>query len=100
MANDLFREIVSIIRGYTDPFFAQLLLKKGCEQVGTTPDDLDLEHLPSLLLIMATDSQLLGKIKEHQFSRIAKKVMAISNRQNDQLDHSKVREIVDDYKRE
>ena len=98
MVNDLFRELVGVIRNYSDPIFAQVIIKKNCETCGASPDTVDLTHLPNIMLQLSTDSQLLAKLKSHEFSSMMKKFMSISNRSNETVDSRSIRKIVKEYR--
>ena len=100
MVNDLFREIVSIFRKFMDPIVAQVIVKKNCEKCGITPDTVDLQHLPSIMLHLATDEQLLSQLRSHEFSTLMKKIMIISNRSTETVDAESIRQIVATYRNE
>ena len=100
MVNDLFREIVSIFRKYMDPIVAQVIVKKNCEKCGITPDTIDLQHLPSIMLHLATDEQLLYNLKSHEFSTLMKNIMIISDRSAETVDAQSIKQIVAAYRDE
>ena len=79
MANDLFREMVSIAREYLHPFLAETYIRKYCEKCGSSEDDVEIKHLPSIVLALATDNSLYSKLKFHQYVEMMKKFMAFSN---------------------
>lgn len=97
MANDLFREMVSIARDYLHPFQAETLIRKWCEKCGTNEDEVKSEHLPSLVLIIATDNSLYDKLKFHQYIDMMKRFMTFSNRL-EECDLEKAREFVREQK--
>jgi hypothetical protein len=80
MANDLFREMISIAREYLHPFLAESLIRKWCEKCGTNEENVKPEHLPSIVLAIATDDNLYQKLKFHQYLDMMKKFMEFSNR--------------------
>lgn len=80
MANDLFREMISIAREYLHPFLAESLIRKWCEKCGTNEENVKVEHLPSIVLAIATDENLYQKLKFHQYLDMMKKFMEFSNR--------------------
>ena len=93
MANDLFREMVAIAREYLHPFLAETLIRKYCEQCGSSEDSLDIKHLPSIVLAIATDNSLYSKLKFHQYVEMMKKFMAFSN-QSEEGDITETKEFV------
>jgi hypothetical protein len=97
MANDLFRDMVSIARQYLHPFLAENLIRKLCEQCGTSEDDVNTSHLPSIVLAIATDNSLYQKLKFHQYLNMMKKFMAFSNH-CEEGDMEKAREFIRDSK--
>lgn len=48
MANPLAKQVGTILTSTVGEFIAKATIKKNCELVGTTPDDLNLEQLPAL----------------------------------------------------
>ncbi len=48
MANRLAQEVEKILSAAVGDFIAKATLKKNCELIGTTPDDLTAEKLPEL----------------------------------------------------
>lgn len=80
MANDLYRELVSIAREYVNPFYADTLITRCCDKCGTTEDEISCEHLSAVMLAIVSDSKLLAQLTKHQFSKMMKKYMILSNR--------------------
>jgi hypothetical protein len=79
MANDLFRKMVSIAREYIHPFLVESLINKLCEKCGTTENEVTPDHLPSILLAIATENELFEKLKFHEYLDMMKKFMDFSN---------------------
>lgn len=79
MANDLFRKMVSIAREYLHPFLAESLINKLCENCGTTENEVTPDHLPSIMLAIATENELYQKLKFHEYLDMMKKFMDFSN---------------------
>ncbi|MBC7248540.1 MAG: hypothetical protein H5T73_12295 [Actinobacteria bacterium] len=48
MANRVAQEVEKILAAAVGDFIAKATLKKNCELIGTTPDDLTVEQLPDL----------------------------------------------------
>lgn len=48
MANKLAMEVEKILSAAVGDFIAKATVKKNCELIGTTPDELTMEHLPAL----------------------------------------------------
>jgi hypothetical protein len=97
LANDLFREMVSIAREYLHPFLAESLIRKLCEQCGTNEDDVSTSDLPSIVLAIATDNNLYQKLKFTQYIDMMKRFMAFSNQYEDG-NVEKAREFVREQK--
>jgi len=97
MANDLYRELVSIAREYVNPFYADTLITKCCEKCGTTEDEISCEHLSAVMLTIVSDSKLLAYLTKHQFSKMMKKFMILSNRL-EEGDPDKMRKFVREQK--
>jgi hypothetical protein len=79
MTTDLFRELVSIARDYLHPFQAESFVHSWCEKCGVIDDNVTIEHLPSIVLIIATDNTLYQKLKFHQYLNMMKRFIAFSN---------------------
>ena len=103
MANDLFRDLVSIARNYLHPFQAETYIHKWCEKCNTNEDDVKPTHLPSIVLAISTDNTIYDKLKFHQYLEMLKRFMAFSNQYEDgNLEQTKefVREQKDLKKKE
>lgn len=48
MANKLAMEVEKILAAAVGDFIAKATVKKNCELIGTTPDELTVDHLPLL----------------------------------------------------
>jgi hypothetical protein len=48
MANPLAQQVGKILASTVGEFIAKATIKKNCELIGTTPDDLNVEQLPDL----------------------------------------------------
>ena len=48
MANPLAQQVGKILTSTVGEFIAKATLKKNCELIGTTPDELEVEQLPEL----------------------------------------------------
>ena len=96
MANNLFRDLTSILRGYFDPFFAETLTYEMCERCATSEDEISANHLPQFMLAIATHQKLLDKLKAHEFSEMMKKFMTLSNRLEN-MDRRRMRTLVNGY---
>jgi hypothetical protein len=97
MANDLYRELVSIAREYVNPFYADTLITRCCEKCGTTEDEINCDHLSAVMLAIVSDSKLLAQLTKHQFSKLMKKYMLLSNRL-EEGDPDKTRKFVREQK--
>lgn len=97
MANDLFREMVSIARDYFHPFKAENLIRSWCEKCGTNEEEVTIHHLPSIILIIATDNKLYDKLKFHEYLEIMKRFVAFSN-QLEEKDIGSIKEFVREQK--
>jgi hypothetical protein len=97
MANDLFREMVEIARDYFHPFLAETMIRSWCERCGTNDDEVCTLHLPSIILIIATDDNIYKKLKFHQYLDFMKRFIAFSNRFEDK-DPERSRKFIEECK--
>ena len=80
MTSDLFRDLVSIARDYLHPFQAESLVHSWCEKCGVVDDNVTKEHLPSIVLSIATDNTIYQKLKFHQYLDMMKRFISFSNK--------------------
>ena len=92
MANDLFRELISIMREYINLFSAETIIMNACEKNGTTPDSVEAMHMPLILLSIATDIDILTNLKSHEFSDMMAKYISLSNRL-EEIEHKDMQNI-------
>ena len=83
MVNELFREMVEIVRDYFHPFLAKSMIRVWCERCGISEDEVCTLHSPSIISVIATDDNIYQKLKFHQYLNLMKRFIAFSNRFED-----------------
>ena len=84
MTNDLFRELTSLAREFVDSNCAESLISASCANSSTTADEVESRHLPWILLALAENRDLLGRLQIHEFTQMMKKFITLSVRHEDE----------------